>query len=253
MTDSKKVRDKKGEPPSSGDDEASDTSGSVQFGSLSEDSKKREEEWKKLKRERQKKQKTFTAPPTGIAKSSATATALDKMAQSCQKPHGVVKRQTIFSNPQPDQLLPETEDTMSRLSYYPDPRSGTRHAPVRDQPANVKKGDLAAPVEFVKAAVDAVNETDAMAARTDSMYKEVLSGPLEYMNSSHFRLATPDEKKAHGIPETVPGNWWILLDPQMSVPINNRCKKALQSMLVSEVVLLLSSVLQQEAGSSVPQ
>ena len=253
LTDSQTARAQRGEPPSSGDEEAS---ARPSFGSMSEDSTRMETDWLKLKQARLKKQKTFTAPPAGIAKSDASATALDKLAQACQKPQGVVRRHTIFSNPQPDQTLPQTEDTMSRLSYYPAP-VGARSAPARDQPAMVQKGDLTAPIQFVSAAVDAVNETDIMSARTDAVYKEVLAGPLQYMNSTHFRKATTEEKRAHDIPDSVQGDWWMLLDPQMDIPINNRCMKALQSMLVSEVVLLLSTVLQQcqhvfEARSSDP-
>ena len=173
-------------------------------------------------------------PPEGLAKSQATAQALDKLAISTQKAHGVVKHHTIFSNPQPDQSLPEANETMSRVSYYQAPQVQPSKPSTKEQPAHSVKGDLSAPVAFVRAAVEAATDAANVAAHTDAVYKDVLSGPLQYMSSEHFRLATAEERQSHGIPESVSGEWRMLEDPKLGIPINNRCKKALQSYLVSQ-------------------
>ena len=142
---------------------------------------------------------------------------------------------------------------MSRVSYYQAKRPKIGKTPVKEKPAQSVQGDLSAPLSFVQAAEQAVQASSEAAASLDRVYRDVLSGPAVSMNSTHFRKASPDEKTSHGFPPEVPGDWWILVDPRLGIPINNRCKMALQSYLVSEVVLLLAPVRVLEARSSTPE
>ena len=110
---------------------------------------------------------------------------------------------------------------------------------------------------FVKAAEQTAHASGFAAASLDGIYRDVLAGPAVSMNSKHFRKATDEDKIQHGIPLTVPGDWWVLLNPSVGIPINNRRKMALQGYLVAEVVLLLAPVLKHqqwtEASSSLPK
>ena len=193
----------------------------------------------------------------------ATQAAIIRLEEATNK-SSMSKKKSIFSNQQPDQTLPEAEETLSRLSYYTAKRPKVTH-PARDQPALTTPKDLSAPVSFVEqverpvsvveAAEQEANASGYVAASLDGIYEEVLAGPAVFMTPEHFSCATDEDKIKHGIPLNK-GEWWFILQPRIDIPINNRCKMALQGYLVSEVVVLLAAVLKhdewREARSSLP-